>query len=112
MFCVNSAYMMTGRSIKYLCAVLNSALVTWFMRNSALNSGMGTTRWVRFTVERIPIPIIHDKSLQPFTQLMDRIPKASNMNADKREKLEEEINELVYCLYGLTEAEVQAITGK
>ena len=108
-FCVNSAYMLTGHSIQYLCAVLNSTLVTWFMRNSALNSGMGTTRWVRFTVERIPIPIVHDKSQQPFIQLMDRMSQANEMETDSRKELETEINGLVYCLYGLTDAEVQAI---
>ena len=53
-FCMNSAYMMIGDSIKFLCAVLNSNLISWFMATIALNSGMGTTRWVRFTVDRIP----------------------------------------------------------
>lgn len=112
MFCVNSAYMITGHSIKYLCAVLNSDLVTWFMRNSALNSGMGTTRWVRFTVERIPIPIVHDKSQQPFIKAVDGILQANDMEADRRGELETKLNGLVYGLYGLTEAEVQAITSK
>ncbi|MDE0685088.1 MAG: hypothetical protein OXI63_19360 [Candidatus Poribacteria bacterium] len=112
MFCVNSAYMMTGHSIKYLSTVLNSTLVTWFMRNSALNSGMGTTRWVRFTVERIPIPIVQDKSQQPFIQLMDRISQVTDMEEIKKEKLEAEIDGLVNSLYGLTEAEVQAVTRK
>lgn len=56
MFCANSAFMMSGQSIKYLCALLNSKLITWFMHNTALNSGMGTTRWVVFTVKRLPIP--------------------------------------------------------
>ena len=55
-FCVNTVFMMTGQSIKYLCAVLNSALITWFMGNTALNYGMGVTRWIGHTVEQIPIP--------------------------------------------------------
>ena len=44
MFCTNTVYMLTGHSVKYLCAVLNSNLITWFMRNTALTSGMGVTR--------------------------------------------------------------------
>ena len=58
MFCVNTAFMMSGQAIKYLCAVLNSRLITWFMGNTALNSGMGVTRWIRNSVETIPIPKI------------------------------------------------------
>ena len=111
MFCVNSAYMLTGSSIKYLCAVLNSALVTWFMRNSALNSGMGTTRWVRFTVERIPIPIINSLRQQPFIQSVDKILHGRDTRTDTGD-LESEIDALVYQLYGLTAEETQAISSQ
>ena len=110
-FCVNSAYMITGDSIKYLCAMLNSDIVTWFMRSSALNSGMGTTRWVRFTVERIPVPIIDTIKARPFTQLVDKILQAKSIEADTT-KMEADLDELVYALYGLTESEVMAIEGR
>ncbi len=103
--------MMTGDSIKFLCAVLNSDIVTWFMRSSALNSGMGTTRWVRFTVERIPVPIIDTIKARPFTQLVDKILQAKSIEADTT-KMEADLDELVYALYGLTESEVMAIEGK
>ena len=111
MFCVNSAYMLTGNSLKYLCAVLNSALVTWFMQNSALNSGMGTTRWVRFTVDRIPIPIVDVSAQQPFIRAVDRIRHALSTEADTA-ILESEIDRLVYELYGLTKHEVRTTMGQ
>ena len=107
MFCVNSAYMLTGNSLKYLCAVLNSTLVTWFMQNSALNSGMGTTRWVRFTVERIPIPIIETAGQQPFIQAVDAIQDAFRMGTDTM-ILVSDLDNLVYELYGLTADETRA----
>ena len=108
MFCVNSAYMMTGASLKFLCAVLNSALTTWFMRNSALNSGMGTTRWVRSTVDRIPIPIVDAMTEQPFIQIMDEILYPRYEKADAT-KLKADLGDLVYSLYRLTEDEVRVI---
>ena len=110
MFCVNSAYVLTGAAIKYLCAVLNSSLTTWFMKNTALNSGMGVTRWVRFTVERVPIPEITSDRQQPFVLLVDEIlgAKACDPNVDTSH-LEWEIDRLVYDLYGLTEEEDTAI---
>ena len=111
MFCVNSAYMLTGNSLMYLCAVLNSALVTWFMQNSALNSGMGTTRWVRFTVDRIPVPIIDSAGQRPFIQAVNDVQHASRTGADTS-LLESQIDSLVCELYGLTEDEVRATTDK
>ena len=111
MFCVNSAYMLTGSSLKYLCAVLNSRLVTWFMKNSALNSGMGTTRWVRFTVERIPIPIVDFDSQQPFIRAVDAIDRALSTREDTL-VLESDLDNLVYGLYGLTQDDIQAMTGE
>ncbi len=109
MFCINSAYMLTGNSLKYLCAVLNSALVTWFMQSNALNSGMGTARWVRFTVDRIPIPIINAADQEPFIQIVDRIQDALTTQSDTA-ALESDIDALVYDLYELTTEEIRATT--
>ena len=103
MFCVNTVTMMTGQSIKYLCAVLNSKLITWFMGNNALNSGMGATRWIRSTVGKIPIPKIPAAEQRPYIDLVERIltAKDANPSADTS-ALESEIDALVYALYGLT----------
>ena len=104
--------MMTGSGIKYLCAVLNSTMATWFMRNTALNSGMGVTRWIKHTVEQIPIPTIPATQQKPFIKLIDHIlqAKATNPSADTR-ALEAEIDRLVYQLYGLTTEEIAAVEG-
>ena len=107
MFCVNSAYMLTGNSLKYLCAVLNSTPVTWFMQNSALNSGMGTTRWVKFTVDRIPIPVIDSAAQQPFIQAVNAIQDAVRTGTDTT-ILEADLDSLVNELYGLTADEIRA----
>ena len=109
-FCANTAFMMTGQSIKYLCALLNSKLITWFMHNTALNSGMGTTRWVKFTVERLPIPKLNAAEQRPFINLVDKIlkAKAANPKADTTEQ-EAAIDRLVYGLYGLTTEEIATV---
>ena len=109
-FCIDTTFFMTGESIKYLSAVLNSPLATWFMQNTALTSGMGVTRWKRFTVERIPIPKLTDEEQRPLVHLVDRIleAKAADPNADTSE-VEREIDRMVYDLYGLTEEEKTAV---
>ncbi len=112
MFCVNTVFMMSGQAIKYLGAVLNSSLITWFMKNTALTSGMGVIRWVKFTVERLPIPQISTAKQRPFIRLVDRIlkAKAADPAADTTEQ-ETEIDRLVYGLYGLTAGEIAAVEG-
>ena len=112
MFCMDTTFVMTGKSVKYLCAVLNSTLATWFMQNTALTSGMGVARWKRFTVERIPVPKLSIAKQHPFVRLVDRIlkVKAADPDADTSE-LEEQIDRLVYDLYGLTDEERAEVAG-
>ena len=110
MFCVNTVYMISGGSLKYLCALLNARLATWFMRNAAVTSGMGVTRWFRVSVETIPIPKISAARQRPFVRLVDDILKARAADPDAdTSHLEWEIDRLVYDLYGLTEEEDTAI---
>ena len=110
--CMDSTFMMSGKAIKYLCAVLNSKLVTWFMGNNALNSGMGTTMWNRNMVETIPIPKIPAAEQVPFVELVDCIltAKSADPRADTSE-LESDIDALVHALYALSAEEAAAITA-
>ena len=112
MFCVNTAFILSGKAIKYLCALLNSKLSTWYMNNTALNSGMGVTRWIPIAVERIPIRQITAAQQRPFIRLVDRIlhAKTADPTADTRTE-EAEIDRRIYALYGLTPAEVAAVEG-
>ena len=109
-YCLNSTFIMTGEALKYLCAILNSTLATWFVKNTALNSGMGTARWIHGPVERIPIPKLTAAKQRPFVRLVDEIlaAKAADPEADT-EPLEWEIDRLVYDLYDLPEEERTAI---
>ena len=104
---------MTGISLKYLCAVLNSTTVTWLIRNTALTTGMGLIQWKKFAVERIPVPKITAAQQRPFIRLVDRIlhAKTADPTADTQPE-EAEIDQLVYALYGLTPAEVAAVEGR
>ena len=106
-----TTFMMTGGgSLKYLCAVLNSKLARWFLSQVAPTSGMGTLRWKKVYVENIPVPKPSAAKQQPFVRLVDRVldAKAADPNADTSE-LEEQIDWLVYDLYGLTDEETAAV---
>lgn len=94
---------MLGRSLKYRCAALNSHLLTWWIDNIAVMTGVGLTQWDKFTVERIPIPKIPVTEQLLFHRLIDSIltVKIANPSANTRE-LESELDNLVYQLYDST----------
>jgi len=108
--CADTVFMMSGQAMKYLCAILNSNSITRLMKNTALTSGMGVTRWKKFAVERLPIANIATTEQRPFIELVDSIlkAKAANPKADTTEQ-EAQIDRLVYHLYGLTMEEVRIV---
>ena len=110
MYCNDKGFILTGQSLKYLCAILNSTLVTWMIRNTGLTTGMGLTQWKKFVVERIPIPKIAAEEQNPLLKLVDEIldAKAADPDADTSE-LEEDIDWLVYDLYGLSDEETAEV---
>ena len=83
-YCNQKAFFLTGHSLKYLCAILNSTLVTWLIRNMAVTTGMGLTQWDKFVVERISIPTIAVSEQRQFVQLVESIlsAKADSPSAD------------------------------
>ena len=107
MFCVNTGFIMTGDAVKYLCGVLNSSLVTWYMSNTSLNSGMGVTRWIPVQVERIPIPRASAAQQAPLATLVNAIISAKASGAPTA-ALEAQADALVNALYGLTPSESAA----
>ena len=109
-YCEATTFLMTGENIKYLCTVLNSGLIAWFMKNTA-PTGMGMhPRWKKVYVERLPIPNIPANEQHPFIRLVDCIlsAKSANPSADTTEQ-EAEIDRLVYGLYGLTSEEIATV---
>ena len=110
MFAANTAYILSGGPVKFLCAVLNSKLATWFMKHSALTSGMGVTRWFRSFVSDMPVPKPQEEKLRSTVRLVDDIIATKDADPDADTAAEEnEIDRLVYDLYGLTHPEIAAV---
>ena len=111
MYSNNSVFMMAGESIKYLLALLNSRLTRWQMaRVLCPTTGMGVDSWGKVYVEEICIPRISEAAQRPFVALAEKIIAAKAANpAANISKMEDEIDELVYELYGLTTPEADLI---
>ncbi|MFH1956537.1 MAG: TaqI-like C-terminal specificity domain-containing protein [Patescibacteria group bacterium] len=106
-------------SIKYLLALFNSKIYTYF----AVKSGIvlmkkGTQPQIRKSgLEKLPIKRISLSSQQPFIDLVDKILTITKdddylNNSTKQAKvrdIEHQVDELVYKLYGLTEEEIRIV---
>ncbi len=105
-----TAFIMTGECIKYLCAILNSKLVRWFLQQIAPTSGMGTLRWKKVYVETIPVPKITAAEQRSFIHLINRILTAKTPDPDVDTSVfESEIDRMVYSLYNLTTEEIAIV---
>ena len=68
-----SAFMLTGAPAKYLCGILNSRVVQWFLQHSAPTSGMGALRWKKAYLLQLPIPDEDLGRRQRLIRLVDRV---------------------------------------
>ncbi len=112
-FLTNQTCYFIARDDKYLFAILNSKVIYFFMRQIASNLGEGAFRWIKQFIERLPIPQITEKNQELADKITDgakailalkeKDPKANT------QKLEKEIDALVYQLYNLTDEEIKII---
>ena len=109
-YCNDKGFIMTGGSLKYLCAVLNAKLTRWFFQQIAPTSGMGTLLWKKVYVEAIPIPQLPVGKQDLFIELVDTILAAKEINpkADVS-TIEAEIDQRIFELYRLKVAEISAV---
>ena len=131
-------FFITGKSLKYLLALLNSKLIFWYFNLICAESGVGTNRWKKTYVEQIPIPKIDETAQKPFIKLVDEILEAKqkikdykplldeaikNNNFDREIALKKElenlenicttnektIDQMVYKLYDLSDDEIKIV---
>ena len=101
LYCNNMVFMMTGAHLKYLCVVLNSSLVSWYMLKIARTSGLGLPRWEAFSVMSIPVPRLTQKATHQFEAAFDAHYKQAS--SDFSPSTESMVN----ALYGLTVEEAR-----
>ena len=112
MFAEATAFMMTGDPSKYLCAILNSSLIRWFVQHRAPTSGMGVLRWKKVYIEDLPIPQVGAVRRELLTGLLDQILTAKHRNpSSNTSDLEKAIDQQVYQLYDLDTIEIRSLTA-
>ena len=108
----DKCFIMYGKHLKYLLAILNSKVSEWYFNQISVTSGMGTNLWKKYKVEQLPIKEISESVQQPLIQLVEKIlaQKREDPKADTQ-VFEDEIDRLVFDLYMLTEAERAVVLG-
>ncbi len=96
-------------SIKYILAILNSSLVYKWLYFRGKRKGE-TLELYQKPLSDIPIKIISEEAQEPFITLVDKILEINNNNSsESTREIEDQIDELVLNLYGLTEEEKEIV---
>lgn len=99
--------------LKIVLAILNSKLATFFHFNHSPKATKGSFPKILVQdIKDFPIPLAKPAQQQPIIDLVDSIlaEKTKDPSADTS-KLEDEIDNLVYELYGLTPEEIAIVKG-
>lgn len=111
--CNQKVFMVTGRNLEYLCAVLNSTLVTWLVKHTSVTTGMGLCQWDKFTVERIPVVHPDDSTLRWFNNAVDKLLAAMDgRDLSNTKEIQLAIDQAVFDLYDLTAKEIANLMGR
>ena len=108
-FLGNTLYLIPTNE-KFLLAFLNSKLLFWFYLQISPQIRGGYVRYIAQYVKQIPIPKIEEKDQQSFVALVDQILELKKAGEDTQ-ALENEIDEMVYRLYDLTDEEIAIVKG-
>lgn len=101
---LNTVFFLTGQHLSHILGLLNSKLIHWYFKNCiGTSSGVGTNRWLKYTVELLPL-LSYDLIIE--TMVNTRL--ASNTNC---ESLELQIDKVICAKYGLTDDETEFILG-
>jgi len=109
-----TVFFISGNSLKYLTALLNSKTVTFLFKSFYMGGELvGKIRYKKAFLEKVPLPIPNINMEKEINKKVDEILsiKKQNPTADTSE-LENQIDQLVYELYELTEEEIKIVEGK
>jgi hypothetical protein len=120
LYTLDSMVFFTGKNIKFILSILNSKLITFFIKTYVHKLGKKGFLLSNQYVEKVPIPKIPLKEQQPFIKLVDKIlshtkSKDYEYTSSKKQAIQNyqyQIDQMVYNLYELTDKEIRIIEKK
>ncbi|MGL2592420.1 DUF7149 domain-containing protein [Helicobacter pylori] len=110
-----TSFILTGEHLRYLLGMLHSKLITFAFKTFYAGGGLGESgyRYKKAFIERLPIPKITEKNQELADKITDGAKQILTLKAKdpkaNTQKLEKEIDVLVYQLYHLTDEEIKII---
>ncbi|WQZ21327.1 class I SAM-dependent DNA methyltransferase [Helicobacter pylori] len=110
-----TSFILTGEHLRYLLGMLHSKLITFAFKTFYAGGGLGESgyRYKKAFIERLPIPKITPQNQEladKITDCAERILKSKEKDPKANtQRLEKEIDALVYQLYNLTDEEIKII---
>ncbi len=108
-------FILTGEHLRYLLGMLHSKLITFAFKTFYAGGGLGESgyRYKKAFIERLPIPKITEKNQELAHKITDGTKQILALKAKdpkaNTQRLEKEIDALVYQLYHLTDEEIKII---
>jgi hypothetical protein len=100
-------------NLKYLLGILNSNLMHFLFTKIGVMTAGGAYTLKKATIDEFPVKLINADEQKPFIDLVDQILDLKKQDSSANTSaLEQEIDQLVYELYGLTEEEIKIVEGE
>lgn len=94
---LNTVFFMTGNNLDHIIGVLNSKIITWyFHRCLGARSGVGTNRWLKYTMEALPIPPVNSEIAS----------LAISLNSEYSSIVNETLDQKIFDAFGLSTDEI------
>ena len=100
-----TTFLLSGNSLLYLLAFLNSKISEYFFSKIGTTTGVGTVRWKKFTIEQLSVPRISLDRQLLFDDLVSQIIEREKKKEDYNEILSI-IDNLIYTEIGLSDEEI------
>ncbi len=104
-----TAFMITGEHMTYLCALLNSRLIHWYIMKTAPTSGMGVYRWKKVYVESVPVIIPSSPVADTLQKLVNKARSVAPSDKRQLVQIDKRIDELIYGIYNISQGEAELI---
>ena len=101
---LNTVFFLTGQHLSHILGLLNSKLINWYFKNClGTSSGVGTNRWLKYTVELLP--------LLSFDSDIETLVNTRLSSETDHESIESQIDNAICAKYGLSKEESEFILG-
>ena len=100
---LNTVFFLTGENLHHILGLLNSRLIHWYFTHClGTSSGAGTNRWLKYTIENLPL-------VSYVTDELSALIRQRLSNSSCVKQLELQIDQYICELYGLSHEETNFI---